>query len=570
MNTYTFIMFLQLLMSILFYIYMSKSFASKKKDNSVLEKENEKEMEKLNKLRMIKLTEPLTEKSRPSNLEEIIGQEKGIKALKAALCGPNPQHVIIYGPPGVGKTAAARIILEEAKKMAASPFNKDSKFVEIDATTLRFDERGIADPLIGSVHDPIYQGAGSLGIAGVPQPKPGAVTKAHGGMLFIDEIGELHPIELNKLLKVLEDRKVFLDSAYYSSEDPNTPRYIKEIFDNGLPADFRLIGATTRSPEEIVPAIRSRCVEIFFRGLTVEEIRKIALNATNKVGYRISDEGLDLVSRYCTNGREVINLVQLCSGLAINENRDYIKESDIYWVIENGQYNPRMERMINDKPEIGYVNGLAVYGANNGALMEIEATAKLSSNSIGSIKITGIVDDEELGGGEKKIKRKSTAYCSVQNVLTVLDNIFNLNSKAYDIHVNFPGGIPVDGPSAGISIATAIYSAIKGVPVNNRVAMTGEISIKGKVKPIGGVNAKILAAKRAGVELVIVPKENLISITRDIDGIKIVGVKKIEEVLDLALYEEECIEKESLIIKDNRAFFDTGALNAESIKKANT
>lgn len=570
MNTYTFIMFLQLLMSILFYIYMSKSFASKKKDNSVLEKENEKEMEKLNKLRMIKLTEPLTEKSRPSNLEEIIGQEKGIKALKAALCGPNPQHVIIYGPPGVGKTAAARIILEEAKKMAASPFNKDSKFVEIDATTLRFDERGIADPLIGSVHDPIYQGAGSLGIAGVPQPKPGAVTKAHGGILFIDEIGELHPIELNKLLKVLEDRKVFLDSAYYSSEDPNTPRYIKEIFDNGLPADFRLIGATTRSPEEIVPAIRSRCVEIFFRGLTVEEIRKIALNATNKVGYRISDEGLDIVSRYCTNGREVINLVQLCSGLAINENRDYIKDSDIYWVIENGQYNPRMERMINDKPEIGYVNGLAVYGANNGALMEIEATAKLSSNNIGSIKITGIVDDEELGGGEKKIKRKSTAYCSVQNVLTVLDNIFNLNSNAYDIHVNFPGGIPVDGPSAGISIATAIYSAIKGVPVNNRVAMTGEISIKGKVKPIGGVNAKILAAKRAGVELVIVPKENLSSITRDIDGIKIVGVKKIEEVLNLALYEEECIEKESLILKDNRAFFGAGALNAESLKKANT
>lgn len=570
MNTYTFIMFLQLLMSILFYIYMSKSFASKKKDNSVLEKENEKEMEKLNKLRMIKLTEPLTEKSRPSNLEEIIGQEKGIKALKAALCGPNPQHVIIYGPPGVGKTAAARIILEEAKKMVASPFNKDSKFVEIDATTLRFDERGIADPLIGSVHDPIYQGAGSLGIAGVPQPKPGAVTKAHGGILFIDEIGELHPIELNKLLKVLEDRKVFLDSAYYSSEDPNTPRYIKEIFDNGLPADFRLIGATTRSPEEIVPAIRSRCVEIFFRGLTVEEIRKIALNATNKVGYRISDEGLDIVARYCTNGREVINLVQLCSGLAINENRDYIKESDIYWVIENGQYNPRMERMINDKPEIGYVNGLAVYGANNGALMEIEATAKLSSNSIGSIKITGIVDDEELGGGEKKIKRKSTAYCSVQNVLTVLDNIFNLNSKAYDIHVNFPGGIPVDGPSAGISIATAIYSAIKGVPVNNRVAMTGEISIKGKVKPIGGVNAKILAAKRAGVELVIVPKENLSSITRDINGIKVVGVKGIEEVLNLALYEEECIEKESLILKDNSAFFATGALNAESLKKANT
>ena len=111
------------------------------------------------------------------------------------------------------------------------------------------------------VHDPIYQGAGAMGIAGIPQPKPGAVTKAHGGILFIDEIGELHPIQINKLLKVLEDRKVILESAYYSPDDPNIPSHIHDIFQKGLPADFRLIAATTRMPQEIPPAIRSRCVE---------------------------------------------------------------------------------------------------------------------------------------------------------------------------------------------------------------------------------------------------------------------------------------------------------------------
>ena len=172
-----------------------------------MQKESRKELDKLEKMRSIKLTEPLAAKTRPQRFEDIVGQEEGIKALKAALCGPNPQHVIIYGPPGVGKTAAARLVLEYAKKQPHSPFKEDANFVEVDGATSRFDERGIADPLIGSVHDPIYQGAGAMGMAGIPQPKPGAVTKAHGGILFIDEIGELHPIQINKLLKVFRRSK---------------------------------------------------------------------------------------------------------------------------------------------------------------------------------------------------------------------------------------------------------------------------------------------------------------------------------------------------------------------------
>jgi len=525
-------------------------------------KESKKEMDKLKKMRSIKLTEPLTEKSRPISFDEIIGQEKGIRALQAAICGPNPQHVIIYGPPGVGKTAAARLVLENAKNKKLSPFTENAKFVEIDATTVRFDDRGIADPLIGSVHDPIYQGAGPLGSAGIPQPKAGAVTKAHGGILFIDEIGELHPIEMNKLLKVMEDRRVFLDSAYYNSEDPNMPAYIKEVFDNGLPADFRLIGATTRSPEEICPAIRSRCVEIYFRALLPEENELICQNAIDKIGFKIEEKAKTLVGKYSNNGRDAVSLVQLASGIALNEDRDLILVEDMEWIIENGQYTPRPEKNIQDEPQVGYVNGLAVYGANMGVVMEIEASAARVVSGKGKLTITGIVEEEEISSMNKKIMRKSTARASVENVLTVLGNIYDIDFTEYNIHVNFPGGMPVDGPSAGISMATAVYSAITGTLVDNKVAMTGEISLHGNVKPIGGVNAKISAAKKAGAKQVIIPKENWQDRFKTEDGVRIIPVSNIREVIDIALIKENGEEKEETILEINP---NVDILTAESI-----
>lgn len=521
------------LMGLMIYLIISnnKSMRARK---VVIDKESTKELENLYKMRGVTLTVPLTEKSRPSSFQEVVGQDKGIKALKAALCGPNPQHVIIYGPPGVGKTAAARLVLEEAKKNSSSPFKKESKFVEIDATTIRFDERGIADPLIGSVHDPIYQGAGSLGVAGIPQPKPGAVTKAHGGVLFIDEIGELHPIELNKLLKVLEDRKVFLDSSYYSSEDPNMPKYIKEVFENGLPADFRLIGATTKSPEDILPAIRSRCVEIFFRALDSDEIIKIGVDASRKAGLKLDKKCEELIGEFCSNGREVINLIQLCSGVALNENRDYITSNDVEWVIENCQYTKRIEEKVFEEPSIGKVNGLAVYGANIGAVMTIEASAKRVKDGVGKLKVSGVVEEESISSNNKKVTRKSMIISSVENVLTILSNIFDIDCKKYDIHVNIPGGSLVDGPSAGIAIATAIYSAIKGMKVNNKVAMTGEVGLLGGVKPIGGVRAKIIGAKKAGANKVIIPKENWSEGLLEVGGIEICPVENIREVFNMA------------------------------------
>lgn len=544
-------------------IYFFIALKSQNSRKIIIDKENQSQMENLKKLRDIKLTEPLTEKSRPSSFDEIIGQQKGIKALKAALCGPNPQHVIIYGPPGVGKTAAARLVLQYAREKDYSPFNEKSKFIEIDATTIRFDDRGIADPLIGSVHDPIYQGAGPLGIAGIPQPKPGAVTKAHGGILFIDEIGELHPVEMNKLLKVLEDRKVFLDSSYYSSWDSNVPVYIKDIFENGLPADFRLVGATTRNPEEITPALRSRCVEVFFRDLLPHEIETIAKNAVKKINFEMESNAYNIIGKYCSNGRDAVNLIQLASGIALNENRNVISIDDVEWVVENGRYSPRIEKKINAEPMIGYVNGLAIYGSNIGALMEIEATASKVNLRNGILNVTGIVDREEISMQNRKMVRKSTAQCSVENVITVIEEIFNLDCSKYDIHVNFSGNAPVDGPSAGISIASAVYSAIKGIPVNNEVAMTGELSIHGEVKAIGGVNAKIQAGKKAGAKVIIIPEENWQNSFSRLEGVKILPVNNIKDVIDVALIEQhkDNINDQSLAVKS-----DINILSAESAK----
>lgn len=533
---------IQFFFAIVIGMYFLNLLRSQQGNRVAVERESKKEMDKLQKLREVSLTEPLAEKTRPTTFAEIIGQEEGLKALRAALCGPNPQHVIIYGPPGIGKTAAARLILNEAKNNPLSPFSSTAKFIEMDATTARFDERGIADPLIGTVHDPIYQGAGPLGVAGIPQPKPGAVTKAHGGILFIDEIGELHHIQMNKLLKVLEDRKVFLESSYYNSEDTNIPSHIHDIFQNGLPADFRLVGATTRTPQDIPPAIRSRCVEIFFRPLTADEVGVVAANAAQKVNFNIDDPAIEVIKNYAMNGRDAVNIVQIAAGVALNDHSQKITGADVEWVVNFGQYNPRPEKKIPLKPQIGFANGLAVYGANVGTVMEIEVSAVPNPYGTGKLTITGVIDEEEIGAPGRTMRRKSMAKGSLENVVTVLANRFKIDYHKYDIHVNFPGGGPIDGPSAGITVAVAIYSAVKGIPIDNQVAMTGEISIRGLVKPVGGVSAKVNAAIQAGAKKIIIPHENWQEIYNNLEA-KVIGVETIDQALEHALLKNTDIGK---------------------------
>lgn len=550
-----FLFFAQMLFFLLGAWYFLRSGSRRKggRDGISME-ENEREMEKLDAMRQVGLTEPLTEQTRPKSLGEIVGQERGIRALRAALCGPNPQHIIIYGPPGVGKTAAARLVLEEAKGRRNSPFSPNAKFVEVDATTLQFDERSIADPLLGSVHDPIYQGAGAFGQMGIPRPQPGAVSEANGGVLFIDEIGELHPIQMNRLLKVLEDRVAKFQSSYYSRENKRIPPYIHEIFQKGLPADFRLIGATTRNPSELPAALRSRCTEIFFDGLRPEAVEQIAADSMERVGLQYEDGLCGKIALYAGGGRDTVRLVQSLASLAEMKGRNWVGSADLEWVAEAGHYQPYPRQKVTAVPRVGVVNGLAVTGGMGGAVLTVEV--KMLKSTAPYLQVTGIVEEEEIRSPHGVSKRKSNARSSAENVLTVLEG-YGFDRSQYAVHINFPGGMPVDGPSAGTAMFLAAYSAFTGAAVPGDVALTGEISLTGKILPVGGATEKLQAAEEASVTRAYIPKANWQGRYERL-GLEAVPVEEISELLEMVFTKKE--EKQA-------GMPQRGILTAEGLQK---
>ncbi|EJP28902.1 ATP-dependent protease, Lon family [Selenomonas sp. FOBRC9] len=647
---------------------------------------DKKKREDLEALENIRLTQSVVELLRPQNFDEIIGQERAVRSLMAKLSSPYPQHLLLYGPPGVGKTTAARLVLEAAKKRAVSPFGESAPFVETDGTTLRWDPRDMTNPLLGSVHDPIYQGAQkSLADSGVPEPKPGLVTEAHGGILFIDEIGEMDEMLQNKLLKVLEDKRAYFESAYYDPDDKRVPPYIKKLFEEGAPADFVLIGATTRDADHINPALRSRCAEIYFEPLTPAHILRIVENAARRLHVTLGEGVAELISEYTIEGRKAINILADAYSLAVNRLTDpeieeivsretnsadegigggrvsglpkkqglkmaapdtapakpefggtvsretiggeresthglkfgasdtargtqvsgggvshetiegeneskrglkpaapdatsaepesgetvsretiedegdskqglksdaadavpdtivsggavsretiggnsealralsvVVTKDDIYEVVQVSRLYPFGRKKASDTPAVGRVFGLGVAGFL-GSIIEIEAVAFPAAE-----KGKGTVRFNETAG--------SMAKDSVFNAAAVMRRLTGRDLHDYDIHVNVIGGGNIDGPSAGTAILTAIVSAVTGAPIRQDVAVTGEISLQGEIKPVGGVFEKAYGARQAGITTLIIPWENEKDIPEEHLGLDIRRLKHAEEAFDV-------------------------------------
>jgi ATP-dependent Lon protease len=489
-----------------------------------------KKLADLEKMDEITLAKSVMETLKPSNLGEVVGQDRAVKALLGKIASPFPQHVILYGPPGVGKTTVARLVLEEAKKLQFTPFKEEASFVEVDGTTLRWDPREVTNPLLGSVHDPIYQGARrDLAEGGVPEPKLGLVTEAHGGVLFIDEIGEMDPMLQNKLLKVLEDKRVSFDSAYYDPNDPNVPKYIKKLFSEGAPADFVLIAATTRDPSEISPAIRSRCAEVYFEPLDQDDIKEIVISAAGRLKVKFDPSIPELVSKYTVEGRKAAGILADAYGLALYKHKDQsfdleeveLTKEDLYETLQISRISPYILVKASDDAELGKIFGLGVSGFI-GSVLEIEAVCFPAAE-----KGKGKLRFNETAGSMTKD--------SVFNATSVVRLITGMDLSDFDVHVNVIGGGKIDGPSAGVAITLAIISCLTKRPIPQNIAVTGEVSIQGKVKAVGGVLEKIYGARQAGVKKVFVPEENEKDVPTDLDDIEVIPVKTVQEIVESTL-----------------------------------
>ena len=394
----------------------------------------------------------------------------------------------------------------------------------------------LAGALLGDVrHDPFQSGA-DLATPAHERVEPGAVHRANKGVLYIDEIRMLRMEEQQALLIAMQEKELSICGRSERSSGALTKS-------EPVPTDFILIAAgNLDSVQNMHPALRSRIrgygYEVYVntdmpdternRRRLVRFIAQEVRNEMNKNSgkpiphFDIEATGLILKEAQRRSGRrgklslrlrELGGLVRIAGDLAAEDKAALTRSEHVTRArmiakpLEQQVADRYLERqseyamLVNRGERVGRVNGLAVLGADtglsdySGVVLPVEAMVTPAHGRSGKVIATGGLSD--------------LAQESVINISAVVKKLTGKDIQDYDLHVQFPGTHNVDGDSASITMATAIISAFEGIPIEQNLAMTGSLTVRGEVLPIGGVSAKIEAAVRSGIEKVIIPRSNL-------------------------------------------------------------
>jgi Lon-like ATP-dependent protease len=413
-----------------------------------------------------------------------------------------------------------------------------------------------AGALLGDVrHDPFQ--SGGLETPAHDRVEVGAIHRAHGGVLFIDEINTLTPHSQQNLLTALQEGEFPITGQSERSSgamvrtEPVPCRFVMVAAGNldaiqgmhpalrsrirGYGYEVYMSETMDDTPENRQKYIRFIAQEVkndgkipHFDQSAIDEIIREARRRSNRKGHltlklrdmggliRVAGDIARQEGAALATAAHVITAKSTARTIEDQVSDEYIRRSREY------------ELTVVDGTRVGRVNGLAVMGSDSGSVLPIMAEVTPSQGASGTVIATGML--------------KEIAQESIKNVSAILKKFTGKDVKNIDIHIQFIGTYGgVDGDSASISVATAVISAIEGIPVRQDIAMTGSLSVRGDVLPVGGVTFKIEAAVKAGIRTVLIPRANINDVLieeRYKPLVTVIPVDTINEVLNLALVPE--------------------------------
>ncbi|HJL97547.1 MAG TPA: ATP-dependent protease LonB [Candidatus Poseidoniaceae archaeon] len=461
-------------------------------------------------------------------------------------------YMFIRGRLGSGDESRIPKVLVKHNSSSMPPF--------VDATAT------LSGSLLGDVrHDPFQ--SGGMETPAHDRVEPGAIHRAHKGVLYIDEVNLLRLEEQQALLTAMQERAFPISGRSERSSGALTKT-------EPVPCDFILIAAGNLDAiQGMHPALRSRIRGYGYEVYVNSEMPDTARNRRRLIRFIAQEVRRDIGTsreiphfdksavaiilreaqrragrrgKLSLRLRELGGLVRIAGDLAMEEGVEFATATHVLGArniakpLEQQVADRMIERrqdyamIVNSGERVGRVNGLAVLGANSGLsdfsgiMLPVEALVTPSFGGGGKIHATGGLSD--------------LAKESVTNVSAVIKKLTGKDISDYDIHIQFVDTHGVDGDSASITIATAIISALENIPIRQDLAMTGSLSVRGEVLPIGGVTAKIEAAARSGIKTIVVPRANMQDVLLDEKYekmVEVVAVDTLDEVMEFALIKHE-------------------------------